>query len=218
MSRILLNLLTGTASTGVSVTRDEECLIAISIETGIRQSETIFKMIKDAFTYLDITIDEVDGVTTLKGPGSFTGLRVGLAAAKAIAFAKGIPIFTMDTMEAIYFENVFQENTVAMMDARRDRVYIKRFYGENQNTEVIALDKLENTTGRTIVAGENLQKYRKLLEEKGYTLATDKDIYLTTKGLTKRAIKARKEDFVDSFLSELDYLKKDADVVTLKND
>lgn len=218
MSRILLNLLTGTASTGVTVTRDEECLIAISIETGIRQSETIFKMIKDAFTYLDITIDEVDGVTTLKGPGSFTGLRVGLAAAKAIAFAKGIPIFTMDTMEAIYFENVFQENTVAMMDARRDRVYIKRFYGENQNTEVIALDKLENTTGRTIVAGENLQKYRKLLEEKGYTLATDKDIYLTTKGLTKRAIKARKEDFVDSFLSELDYLKKDADVVTLKND
>lgn len=218
MSRILLNLLTGTSSTGVSVTCDEESLIAISIEAGIRQSETIFKMIKDAFTYLDITIDAIDGVTTLKGPGSFTGLRVGLAAAKAIAFAKGIPIFTMDTMEAIYSENDFKENTVAMMDARRDRVYIKRFYGENKNTEVIALDELEETMGRTIVVGENLQKYRALLEGKGYTLVTDKDIYLTTKGLTKRAIKARREDFVDSFLSELDYLKKDADVVTLKND
>ena len=44
MDKVLLNLLTGTASTGVSITKGDETLISISIETGIRQSETIFKM------------------------------------------------------------------------------------------------------------------------------------------------------------------------------
>ncbi len=75
MDKVLLNLLTGTASTGVSITKGDETLISISIETGIRQSETIFKMIKDAFSYVDLTIKDIDAVSTLKGPGSFTGLR-----------------------------------------------------------------------------------------------------------------------------------------------
>ena len=57
---IILNLLTGTAGTGVSVTKDGESLISIGIEGGIRQSETIFKMIDDAFTCLLYTSDAAD--------------------------------------------------------------------------------------------------------------------------------------------------------------
>ena len=119
---IILNLLTGTAGTGVSVTRDGESLISIGIEGGIRQSETIFKMIDDAFTYIDLTMKDIDAISILNGPGSFTGLRVGMAAAKAISYSLKKPIIPVDTLRAIIAES-YTENACAMIDARRDRVY-----------------------------------------------------------------------------------------------
>lgn len=216
MDKLILNLLTGTSSTGVSVTSGDTSLISISIETGIRQSETIFKMIKDAFSYINKDIKDIDAVSTLKGPGSFTGLRVGLAAAKAIAFAVDVPIILIDTCDAIYFENNFSEDVLTLMDARRDRVYIKRHFGSDRDNHIEEVDSIEEVIKPTVVVGENLLKYREILEKKGYTFIPNKDVYLTIKGLTNAALSADEDDYYDSFESTLDYLKKDSEVVTVK--
>ena len=217
MDKVLLNLLTGTASTGVSITKGDETLISISIETGIRQSETIFKMIKDAFSYVDLTIKDIDAVSTLKGPGSFTGLRVGLAAAKAIAFAVNVPIVLVNTMDAIFHEANYEKEVLTIMDARRDRVYLKKHYGDeraDEISEVAAIEPRENT----VVVGENALKYKDIFTEKGYTFIPKKDVYLTIKGLTEAALRVSEDDYVDSLESRLDYLKKDSDVVTVKKE
>lgn len=216
MDKLILNLLTGTSSTGVSITRGDTSLISISIETGIRQSETIFKMIKDVFSYIDEDINDIDAVSTLKGPGSFTGLRVGLAAAKAIAFAVDVPIILIDTCDAIYYENNYSENVLTLMDARRDRVYIKRHFGNDRDNHVEEVDSIERVIKPTVVVGENLLKYKDILEKKGYIFIPNKDVYLTIKGLTNAAINADEDDYYDSFESTLDYLKKDSEVVTVK--
>ena len=206
---IILNLLTGTAGTGVSVTRDGESLISIGIEGGIRQSETIFKMIDDAFTYIDLTMKDIDAISILNGPGSFTGLRVGMAAAKAISYSLKKPIIPVDTLRAIIAES-YTENACAMIDARRDRVY---FSDGKMDSAVYEISDLPDGDGR-MVFGEGLLKYREKLEAKGYKLGVDKDIYLSVKGLARASLDVDEKDYEDYMSSTLNYLKTKEEIVS----
>lgn len=205
---IVLNLLTGTQGTGVSVTKDSETLIQIGIEGGIRQSETIFQMIKDAFSYIDIEIKDLDAVSVLNGPGSFTGLRVGMAAAKAISYSHKIPIIPVDTMHAIIMENYY-EDAVAMIDARRDRVYFSDGVCESK---VYEISDLPDGNGRYCF-GEGILKYKAVLEEKGYKIMQEKDTYLTVNGLSRAASLVDEKDYEDYMSATLNYLKSKEEIV-----
>lgn len=206
---IILNLLTGTAGTGVSVTKDGESLISICIEGGIRQSETIFKMIDDAFTYIDLDMKDIDAISILNGPGSFTGLRVGMAAAKAISYSLKKPIIPVDTLKAIIAES-YTENACAMIYARRDRVY---FSDGIIDSAVYEINELPDGEGR-LVFGEGLLKYKDKLEAKGYKLAVDKDIYLSVKGLARASLDVDEKDYEDYMSSTLNYLKTKEEIVS----
>lgn len=206
---IILNLLTGTAGTGVSVTKDGESLISIGIEGGIRQSETIFKMIDDAFTYIDLDMKNIDAISILNGPGSFTGLRVGMAAAKAISYSLKKPIIPVDTLKAIIAES-YTENACAMIDARRDRVY---FSDGIIDSAVYEINELPDGEGR-LVFGEGLLKYKDKLEAKGYKLGVDKDIYLSVKGLARASIDVGEKDYEDYMSSTLNYLKTKEEIAS----
>ena len=206
---IILNLLTGTAGTGVSVTRDGESLISIGIEGGIRQSETIFKMIDDAFTYIDLEMKDIDAISILNGPGSFTGLRVGMAAAKAISYSLKKPIIPVDTLRAIIAES-YTENACAMIDARRDRVY---FSDGKSASAVYQISDLPDGDGR-LVFGEGLLKYKEKLEAKGYKLGVDKDIYLSVNGLARASLDVDEKDYEDYMSSTLNYLKTKEEIVS----
>lgn len=205
---IILNLLTGTAATGVSVTDDGETLIEIGIEGGIRQSETIFQMIKDAFSYIYINIKDIDAVSVLNGPGSFTGLRVGMAAAKAISYSHKLPIIPVCTMRAIIAENYY-ENSVAMIDARRDRVY---FSDGDSEPKVFEIEELPDGENR-LVFGEGILKYKEKLKQKGYKILQDKDIYLTIRGLSRAALDVDKDFYEDYMSATLNYLKSKEEIV-----
>nr|WP_075574058.1 tRNA (adenosine(37)-N6)-threonylcarbamoyltransferase complex dimerization subunit type 1 TsaB [Ezakiella massiliensis] len=206
---IILNLLTGTAGTGVSVTKDGESLISIGIEGGIRQSETIFKMIDDVFSYIDLDMKDIDAISILNGPGSFTGLRVGMAAAKAISYSLKKPIIPVDTLKAIIAES-HTENACAMIDARRDRVY---FSDGIIDSAVYEINELLDGEGR-LVFGEGLLKYKEKLEAKGYKLGVDKDIYLSVKGLARASLDVDEKDYEDYMSSTLNYLKTKEEIVS----
>ncbi|MDO5716278.1 MAG: tRNA (adenosine(37)-N6)-threonylcarbamoyltransferase complex dimerization subunit type 1 TsaB [Tissierellia bacterium] len=216
---ILLSLLTGTASTGVSLGRDGESLISLSIEGGIRQSETVFSMVKDAFQYVDLTMDDVDGVAVLQGPGSFTGLRVGFAAAKAIAFAKDIPFLPIDTLDAIYAKTDVSADVLVLMDARKNRCYGKYFHKDgtwDEEGRVWEMDSLPEASGEVYVFGEGLLKYKDLLKEKNYLFTLEKDIFLDVSALEKAAFQLPKEKYQRAYEGDLNYLKTKEQVVCLK--
>lgn len=212
----ILHLLTGTESTAVAITDDDRVCISINIEGGIRHSETIFNMMIDAFDYVDFSIDEIDKVSVLNGPGSFTGLRVGFAAAKAISFALNIPIITVSTLDAIKSQyNLEDKKVLAMMDARRNRVYVK---GYNLNSfleeQVLNLDDLEHADDEIIIVGENLTKYQEKFNLLGYKTLFDNDIFLNVDGLIKASLKANSADGD----VKLNYLKPDEEVVCRKKE
>lgn len=96
-------------------------------------SQTLLPMIDEILRMTQTAPEDLDGIAVAKGPGSFTGLRIGSATAKGIALSAGIPIVEVSTLEAMAYQLYGTKDLICpMMDARRQQVYtgIYRFDGE----------------------------------------------------------------------------------------
>ena len=97
---------------------------------GQTHSRTLLKMAEDLLE--NCGVESVDAVACAAGPGSFTGVRIGVAAAKGYAWGKQIPCIGVSTLEAMAHQaRTFDGLICCVMDARRDQVYHGLFYCEN---------------------------------------------------------------------------------------
>ena len=102
--------------------------------TGLTHSQTLMVMAQDLLRQCGKTAQDVEGVAVANGPGSFTGVRIGVAAAKGLAWGREIPIFGVSTLEAMALGlGIYDGYVCAVMDARRSQVYNALFY-VNQGT------------------------------------------------------------------------------------
>ncbi|HEY4967393.1 MAG TPA: tRNA (adenosine(37)-N6)-threonylcarbamoyltransferase complex dimerization subunit type 1 TsaB [Puia sp.] len=121
-----------------------------------------------------LTIRDLEAVAVIAGPGSYTGLRVGMAAAKGFCYALKIPLITRNTLEvmAASMMTVAKENLALicpMIDARREEVYTALYHPEGeviQSPRAMILDKssfeLELRTNRIIFFGSGAKKWEKI--------------------------------------------------------
>jgi tRNA threonylcarbamoyl adenosine modification protein YeaZ len=108
-----------------------ECLSCLSMNTrteGIRHSNTLFSLIDAACKEADVAVSGLDMIAVTVGPGSFTGVRIGVSAAKGIALALNIPVIPVSSLLAMYFcaeESLWRSDSVisAVKDARRGQYY-----------------------------------------------------------------------------------------------
>ena len=109
---------------------DGQKLLAESYQnTGMTHSQTLMVMAEDALKQCGKTAQDVTAVAVAEGPGSFTGVRIGVAAAKGFAWGREIPCYGISTLEAMAeFLGVFQGYVCPVMDARRAQVYNALFY------------------------------------------------------------------------------------------
>lgn len=103
---------------------DEKLVAEYTIHYKMTHSQTIMPMISEMLELTEQTMDEIDYIACAAGPGSFTGLRIGAATAKGLAFARSIPIVSVPTLDALAY-NVFDTKKIIcpIMDARRMQVY-----------------------------------------------------------------------------------------------
>lgn len=98
-------------------------------------SETLMPMVDGLFKITAMTLENVDYIACTCGPGSFTGLRIGAATAKGLAFAAGKPLIAVPTLDAMAYavEGLLMPDTwvVPMIDARRQQAY-SAFYHQNE--------------------------------------------------------------------------------------
>ena len=100
--------------------------------TGLTHSQTLMVMAEDVLKQCGKTALDVGGVAVAEGPGSFTGVRIGVAAAKGFAWGREIPCYGVSTLEAMAESlGVYQGYVCACMDARRSQVYNALFYVNN---------------------------------------------------------------------------------------
>lgn len=104
---------------------EEEALIAQSFQrTGLTHSATLMPMVESMLKNAGLTLAEMDVIAVAAGPGSFTGLRIGVSAAKGLAWATNKPCAGVSTLEAMAWQLSGMEGVVcAAMDARRQQVY-----------------------------------------------------------------------------------------------
>lgn len=104
--------------------------------TGLTHSQTLMVMAEDLLRTCGRSVQQVDGVAVAAGPGSFTGIRIGVAAAKGLAWGRQIPCYGVSTLEAMAESmGVWDGYVLPVMDARRNQVYNALFVADRGNLQ-----------------------------------------------------------------------------------
>lgn len=128
----ILALESSAVAASVAVCEDE-LLVAQSFQrTGLTHSATLMAMAEDLLKNAGLTMAEMDVIAVAAGPGSFTGLRIGVSAAKGLAWALEKPCAACSTLESMAWQVAHMEGELCpVMDARRQQVYNARFVSGN---------------------------------------------------------------------------------------
>lgn len=160
-----------------AVVEDDTVLAEYTVSYKKTHSETLMPMIEEicAMTGTDVAL--IDAVAVAKGPGSFTGLRIGSATAKGIAGAVDKPVIPVPTVDALAM-NLWgcDDIVVPLMDARRNETYSGIYTFENGILKVIreqnagpvddVLAQIDNIGKKTVFLGDGVPVFREQIDEK----------------------------------------------------
>ena len=127
----ILALESSALAASVAVCEDEELIAQSFQRTGLTHSATLMPMAEDMLKNAGLTLAEMDVIAVAVGPGSFTGLRIGVSAAKGLAWVLDKPCAPCSTLESMAWQVAHMEGELCpVMDARRKQVYNARFRSE----------------------------------------------------------------------------------------
>ena len=133
---------TSAKAASVALTENGKLLGESYQNTGLTHSQTLMVMAEDLLKQCGKTMADVTAVAVAEGPGSFTGVRIGVAAAKGLAWGGQLPCYGVSTLEAMAVSLGVYEGTVcACMDARRSQVYNALFRVEGGKLTRISEDR-----------------------------------------------------------------------------
>ena len=128
----ILALETSAKAVSAAVTEDGKVLASGYQDTGLTHSRTLMPIVEHILKNTDLTVQDCDVIAVAAGPGSFTGIRIGVSAAKGLAFAAEKPAAGVSTLAAMARNVAWLDGLViCAMDARRQQVYNALFQAEN---------------------------------------------------------------------------------------
>jgi tRNA threonylcarbamoyladenosine biosynthesis protein TsaB len=121
----ILNIETATKNCSVSLAKNGETILCKEIaEQGYSHAEKLHVFIEEIIKETGIGVNDLNGIAVSKGPGSYTGLRIGVSTAKGLCYALGIPLISVDTLQVLAKKVVVEDGLIVpMLDARRMEVY-----------------------------------------------------------------------------------------------
>ena len=137
----ILGIDSSAKSASVAVTENGKILSSFYINTGLTHSQTLMPMLESALKCASLTLDDIDLIAVNKGPGSFTGIRIGVAAAKGLADTNSIKTIGTSTLESMAY-NLISTNCIvaSVMDARCSQVYTALFRASDNKIERLTED------------------------------------------------------------------------------
>lgn len=178
----ILALESSATACSVALCRDGELVAQSFQNSGLTHSRTLLPMVHDLLKNCGESLDKVDVIAVAAGPGSFTGLRIGVATAKGLAWGEDKDCAPCSTLESMAWPLAYMEGEliVCAMDARRDQVYNALFLAEGDKLRRLSPDRaisleelgeeLKNYNNSKIVVGDGAKLCYNILTEAGLTL------------------------------------------------
>lgn len=107
----------------VGIYKDSEEVILINEKNDNHLSERLLPLIEKAFSQVNLDINDTNNIVVANGPGSFTGVRIGVTVAKTLAYSLGCKIYTVSELKVMATHSFNTKYIVPLIDARRDAVY-----------------------------------------------------------------------------------------------
>lgn len=215
MNKYILNIETSGKNCSVALSNRDELLKLNEIDSdNFVHSEQLHLLIEQTLKELDILPKDLSAVAVSSGPGSYTGLRIGVAAAKGISYALGVPLIAVPSLLVLAnaAKTFDADLLVPMMDARRMEVYSAIYDMEMQQLkeeEAVIVENgfLSDYSGKKIaVFGDGAEKCLELLPENCSFIA---QIYSSAQYMVSlSADRFQREEFVDMAYFEPNYLKE----------
>lgn len=121
----ILNLETATKNCSVSISQDGKTILCKEMaEAGYSHAEKLHVFIEECLKESKLSFNDLSAIAVSQGPGSYTGLRIGVSAAKGLCFALNLPLISVDTLQVLASQLSITEGVIIpMIDARRMEVY-----------------------------------------------------------------------------------------------
>ncbi|WP_431132371.1 tRNA (adenosine(37)-N6)-threonylcarbamoyltransferase complex dimerization subunit type 1 TsaB [Psychroserpens mesophilus] len=170
---IILSIETSTTNCSVSLSNEGETLVLKEDNNAnYSHAESLHVFINEVIKEAKLTSKDIDAIAVSKGPGSYTGLRIGVSAAKGLCFALNIPLISVSTLHALAHQvNGNDGLIVPMLDARRLEVYSAIYdasYNEIRKVEAQILDDTSFSEylekGIVYFIGNGVEKTKKLIQ------------------------------------------------------
>jgi tRNA threonylcarbamoyladenosine biosynthesis protein TsaB len=216
MTSLILMIETAAAKCSCALANEQGLVSYVECNEPNSHSAKLSLLIEELFTQTQYSYSDLSAISVSIGPGSYTGLRIGVSTAKGLAYALDIPVIAVPTCEILYsavYEKSPEAYCVSMIDARRMEVYAT-IYHDKKEIKPCSADILEENIydeyllGKkcVILVGDCLEKTKKVFENKNYFL--DFSVELSAKYMRGLSFeKYNKKEFVDVAYFEPFYLK-----------
>lgn len=196
MSKIL-SIETATSVCSVAITNAQQVIDILEIQEQNAHSSQLTVLIERILEKNNLKISDFDAIAISKGPGSYTGLRIGTSVAKGLCYASNLPLITIDTLQALALRckhtlNLLPANSVIMpmIDARRMEVYTSQWDSDItclQETNALIVDEQShnqfNSEKQYYICGDGSDKCKSLLIQTNITFVPNITATASTIGL-----------------------------------
>jgi tRNA threonylcarbamoyladenosine biosynthesis protein TsaB len=212
----ILNIETSTKNCSVSVAENGKTIALTEINDGnYSHAEKLHEFIQVTLKKAKISLTDLQAIAVSKGPGSYTGLRIGVSAAKGLCFALDVPLISVNTLTSLAHSISIEKGIkIPMIDARRMEVYSAVFSAKNEQLEdvsatIINEDSFEkySKNEKVFILGDGAEKCKSILSNNNITFIDGK--LPSANEMSKLAYeKYKKNDIEDVAYFEPFYLKE----------
>ena len=210
----ILNIETATKNCSVALAKEGKTILCKEIaEEGYSHAERLHVFIEEIIQEAEIAFKDLVAVAVSQGPGSYTGLRIGVSAAKGLCYALGIPLIAIDTLKTLASQvTVSSGLIIPMLDARRMEVYSAIFTPDFENkratlAEIITENSFEDFQETLYFVGDCAEKCKTVLTKENFVFL-DEIKFPSAKEMSLLSFeKFRLNDTVDVAYFEPYYLK-----------
>ena len=172
----VLGIDTSSNATSIAVIEDNKLICEYTINTKTTHSQKLMPMIENMLKISEVNVNDMDMIAICQGPGSFTGLRIGMATAKALSHVNNLPIVGVNSLELLAGNMDLSDKKIcSILDAQRTQVYMGQYKFENnklveiKSVDVVEIDELleelKSSNEEWILVGEAVYKYEDKIKE-----------------------------------------------------